>query len=119
VALLLVVKRARIIEVGLRGRAERGFKVAGVIGAVVLVNRRINQVFSPEIRTQLKGAVDAACQAGSESSGISSAAPRNRVSSDGTRGSAGSWRCRSNPCASEVSSVACRKLASRVRARSC
>src|SRR4051794_13618228 len=33
-----------------------------------------NEVFSPGIRTQLKGAVDAAGQASSESSGTSSAA---------------------------------------------
>jgi hypothetical protein len=39
VALPLMVPRARRIEVGLHGRAEHGRKV---IGAVVAVNRRIN-----------------------------------------------------------------------------
>jgi hypothetical protein len=42
VALLLMVQRARRIEVGLHGRAEHGHKVAGVIGDVVLVDRRSN-----------------------------------------------------------------------------
>src|SRR3954465_10652467 len=42
VALLLMVQRARRIEVGLHGRAEHRHKVAGFIGAVVPVNRRIN-----------------------------------------------------------------------------
>ena len=42
VALLLMGRRARRIEVGLHGRAEHGHKVAGVIGAVVVVHRRIN-----------------------------------------------------------------------------
>ena len=36
VALLLMVQRARRIEVGLHGRAEHVHKVAGVIGAVVM-----------------------------------------------------------------------------------
>ena len=42
VALLLMGQRARTIEVGAHGRAEHGPKVAGVIGAVVVANRRIN-----------------------------------------------------------------------------
>jgi hypothetical protein len=41
VAPLLMGQRARRIEVCLRVRAERGHKVAGVIGAVVVVYRRI------------------------------------------------------------------------------
>jgi hypothetical protein len=39
---LPMVQRARRIEVGLHGRAEHGHKVAGGIGDVVLVDRRIN-----------------------------------------------------------------------------
>src|SRR3954447_2233149 len=50
VALLLMVQRARSIEVGLLGRAERGQEVAGVIGAVVLANRRINRSCTSSMR---------------------------------------------------------------------
>src|SRR4051794_7877193 len=53
--------------------------------------RSLNEVFSPGIRDQLKGAVDAAGQACSESSGTSSAAPRNKLPPGGIRRSAGSW----------------------------
>src|SRR4051812_19862945 len=46
----------------------------------------------PGIRTPLKAAVDAAGQACSESSGTSSAAPRNRLAPRGTQRSADSLR---------------------------
>src|SRR4051812_38038347 len=52
---------------------------------------RVNEVFSPAIHTQLKGAVDAAGQACSESSGTWSAAPRGRLPPGGPRCSAGTW----------------------------
>src|SRR4051794_25834364 len=43
------------------------------------------EVFSPAIRTQLKGAVDAAGQGWSGSSGTSVSAPRRRLLTGGTR----------------------------------
>jgi hypothetical protein len=50
VALLLMAQRARSIEVALHGRAQRGQEVAGVIGAVVLANRRINRSCTSSMR---------------------------------------------------------------------
>src|SRR3712207_4075234 len=49
VALLLMGRRTRRIEVGLHGRAEHGHKVAGVTGAVVVANRRIKD---PQLRSR-------------------------------------------------------------------
>src|SRR3954462_12490256 len=45
----------------------------------------LNEVFSPAIRTQLKGAVGAAGQGWSGSSGTSVSAPRRRLLTGGTR----------------------------------
>ncbi len=58
--------------------------MAGKVGIVTPLGQMIMwdtmiEVFSPRVHTPLKAAIDAAGQAGRESSGTSSAAPRNRL----------------------------------------